>query len=63
MDISTLEELFNEFNSNPVAQQILRARAIHYVYHNTVSSNDKRRIGQICKLKLIDVADINKNKR
>lgn len=63
MSISELEELYDSFSNNPVAQQILRARAVHYVYHNTVGLADKQKIGNICKLKLVDKADLNKDKR
>lgn len=63
LDTNELRNLYREFDGNPVAQQILRARALHYVYHNSVERSEKQRIGQICGLKLIDKADPNKDKR
>lgn len=63
MRINELEELYNEFKGNIVAQQILKARVLHYVYHNTVDFRDKQKIGQICNMKLINMSDINKKKR
>lgn len=63
LDITELRNLYHEFNGNPVAQQVLRARALHYVYHNTVERSEKQKIGKICNLKLIDKADPNKGKR
>lgn len=63
LNINELRNLYREFDGNPVAQQILRARALHYVYHNSVERSEKQKIGQICGLKLIDKADPNKDKR
>lgn len=63
LNTNELRNLYREFDGNPVAQQILRARALHYVYHNSVERSEKQRIGQICGLKLIDKADPNKDKR
>ncbi len=63
MKISDLAELYKDFEGNIVAQQILKARALHYIYHNTVDIRDKQRIGQICNMKLIYMSDINKKKR
>lgn len=63
MKIKELNELYKDFEGNIVAQQILKARALHYVYHNTIDIRDKQRIGQICNMKLINMSDINKKKR
>lgn len=62
LNTNELRDLYCEFEGNPVAQQVLRARALHYVYHNTVERSEKQRIGKICGLKLIDRADPNKGK-
>ena len=63
LNISELRDLYREFDGNPVAQQVLRARALHYVYHNTVERSEKQKIGDICELRLVDKADPNKGKR
>ena len=63
LNITDLEELYEQFDGNVLAQQILRARAIHYVYHHTLSSSDKQRIGSICGLQLVNKYDVNKGKR
>ena len=63
LNITDLEELYEQFDGNILAQQILRARAIHYVYHHTLSPSDKQRIGSICGLQLANKYDVNKGKR
>lgn len=54
MDLTELDSLMREFEKNPVAQRILKARAISYVYNNNVAYARKQRIGHICKLRLIN---------
>ena len=63
LNITDLEELYDKFEGNPLAQQILRARALHYVYHHTMPISDKQRIGSICGLQLVNKIDLNKGKR
>lgn len=63
LNITDLEELYEQFEGNPLAQQILRARALHYVYHHTMPISDKQRIGSICGLQLVNKIDLNKGKR
>lgn len=54
MDLNELDSLMTEFEKNPVAQRILKARAINYVYNNSVTYTRKQRIGHICRLRLIN---------
>ncbi len=54
MNLAELESLMIEFDKNPVAQRILKARAISYVYNNNVAYARKQKIGHICKLRLIN---------
>lgn len=54
MDLTELDSLMTEFEKNPVAQRILKARAISYVYNNNVAYIRKQKIGNICKLRLIN---------
>lgn len=63
LNITDLQDLYEKFEGNILAQQILRARAIHYVYHHTLPLSDKQRIGSICGLQLINKYDVNKGKR
>jgi hypothetical protein len=52
INIKELELLAKEFEHNPVAFQILRARVKHYVYNNYVDYRDKQRIAQFMKMKI-----------
>lgn len=64
LKITELESLIREFSGNHLATHILKARALHYVYNNTVDYKQKQRIGQICNMKLLNSADIpHKQKR
>lgn len=54
MDLNELDLLMTEFEKNTVAQRILKARAINYVYNNNVTYAKKQKIGHICKLRLIN---------
>ena len=53
MDLSELESLSKEFSGNPMAEHILRARVLKYVYTNTLSYRKKQQIGEICNMKLV----------
>lgn len=54
MKLSDLKELVEEFKSNPVVLEIIKARVIRYVYHNHIDVSTRQQIGQICNLKLIN---------
>lgn len=54
MKISDLEAIMQEFKNNPVATEIIRARVMSYVYHNYVSRDERQKIGNICKFRLVD---------
>lgn len=54
MKISDLEAIMQEFKNNPVATEIIRSRVISYVYHNYVSRDERQKIGNICKFRLVD---------
>lgn len=54
MNISDLEDIMQEFRNNPVATEIIRSRVISYVYHNYVSRDERQKIGNICKFRLVD---------
>lgn len=51
-DVSTheIEELSEEFEKNPVALKILKARVISYVYNNHIDFKKKQKIADILKL-------------
>lgn len=61
MRIKDLEELVDEYNNNPVAMEIIKARVLNYVYNNYVDYSKRQEIGQICNLRLIDNAAISRN--
>lgn len=52
---SELKSLVLEFEKNPVALQIVKARVANYVYNNYLTYNKKQRIGSICNMKLINL--------
>lgn len=54
MKISDLEAIMQEFKNNPVATEIIRSRVMSYVYHNYVSRDERQKIGNICKFRLVD---------
>lgn len=43
---------------NHLATHILKARALHYVYNNTLDYKQKQRVGQICIMKLLNSAEV-----
>ena len=53
MDIQELQTLVKEFDGNPMAMHILRARVIKYLYTNTVNIQKKQQLTSICQLKMI----------
>ena len=64
LKVTELEDLIKEFSGNHLATHILKARALHYVYNNTVDYRKKQRIGQICNMKLLNSAEVqNQQKR
>lgn len=63
MNITELEDLIREFSGNHLAIHILKARVLKYVYNNTVTYQQKQKIGQICGMKLINSADILKEEK
>lgn len=52
VSVKEIKELAEEFEKNPVALKILKARVISYVYNNHLSSNKKQQISEILKLQL-----------
>lgn len=58
LKVTELEDLIKEFSGNHLATHILKARALHYVYNNTVDYKQKQRIGQICNMKLLNSAEV-----
>lgn len=61
MRINDLEELLLEYENNPVAMEIVKARVLNYVYNNYVEFSQLQKIGQLCHLKLINNAEVMKN--
>lgn len=61
--VSELEDLIREFSGNHIATHILKARALHYVYNNTVDYKKKQQIGHVCNMKLLNSADVQKKQR
>ena len=61
MRINDLEELLLEYENNPVAMEIVKARVLNYVYNNYVEFSQLQKIGQLCHLKLINNAEVLKN--
>ena len=55
-------DLLNEYKDNPVVLEIIKARVISYVYNNYVDFNTRQKIGQLCKLRLVDNTGINQKK-
>ena len=53
MDVQELQALAKEFNGNPIAMHILRARVVKYLYTNTVDFAKKQKLSAICQLKMI----------
>lgn len=53
MDVLELQALANEFNGNPMAMHILRARVVKYLYTNTVDIKKKQKLTSICQLKMV----------
>ena len=47
LKMTELEDLVDEFKSNPVAMHILKARVINYVYNNPVEYTMKQSIGKV----------------
>lgn len=60
MRINDLEELLLEYEKNPVAMEIVKARVLNYVYNNYVEYSQLQKIGQLCHLKLINNAEVMK---
>lgn len=63
LKVTELEDLIKEFSGNHLATHILKARAIHYVYNNTIDYKQKQRIGQVCNMKLLNSADVQRNQK
>lgn len=63
MNIEELEDLLREFSGNHLATHILKARVLKYVYNNTITYQQKQRIGQICGMKLVNSAIISKEEK
>jgi hypothetical protein len=53
LPIKELQNLSIEFQNNPVALSILKARARSYVYHNHVEHDEKQRIASVLNMKLL----------
>ncbi len=60
LKMTELEDLVDEFKSNPVAMHILKARVINYVYNNPVEYTMKQSIGKVCGLRLINRGNLKK---
>ena len=56
LNVKELKDLVDEFENNPVVLEIIRARVVNYVYHNSLDYNIRQQIGSICKLKLVNKA-------
>jgi hypothetical protein len=52
IDMKELETLAKEFESNPVAMQILKARVKAYVYNNYIDYKNKQRIAAYLQMKV-----------
>lgn len=63
LKLSELSSLMQEFEGNYLATHILKARVLKYVYNNTVSYQQKQKIGEICHMQLINSAGIQKPKK
>ena len=58
MDLAELEALSKEFAGNPMAEHILRARVLKYIYTNTLSYKRKQQIGELCDLRMASKSGI-----
>lgn len=54
MNTRELERLMDDFKNNPVAQRIIKDRVLSHVYNNYVPYDKKQKIGEICKMKLMN---------
>lgn len=62
MRLAELQDIVNEYKDNPVVLEIIKARVISYVYNNYVDFSTRQKIGQLCKLRLVDNTGINQKK-
>lgn len=62
MRLADLQDIVNEYKDNPVVLEIIKARVISYVYNNYVDFSTRQKIGQLCKLRLVDNTGINQKK-
>jgi len=54
LNISELKDIVEEFKNNPVALEIIRSRVMSYVYHNSLTYEERQRIGNICHIRLVN---------